>query len=219
MGKQVHVPVPGIEWPHFTVHRQVGKAGVGDRHGLDGYFPSLHLILGRGEECALEGKNPVAVAGGTLGKQDQLLARLEALAHGVHVLADPRPAAVDKDGTLQLGEQAKERPRSHFRLGDEASPDQGAENGDVEIGGVVAHVETGLVTAGSTPDVKVEADQPQDDTVIELGKGVTRPPPRCQQHELHRHADQGPADIEYRTRKTDRDHAPPGPVSASPPPR
>ena len=144
-----------------------------------------------------------------------MLAVLKAGADGVHVLADPGPAAVDKDRSLQSGERTEERPGPDFRLGDETAPDEGAENGNVEIGGVVAHIETWVMTAGAAPDVKVEADQPQDNAVVDLWKGMARPTPRCQKDELHRQAGQGPADIEYRARETDSDHAPPGPVTAS----
>ena len=135
-----HVAVPGEERPQISSHRHAVQFGVGDGDGLDQERLAPRPPLRHREQGALERQHPVAVAAGALGKQDQVVAPFETVAHLVPVRHRLAPAPLDEDRALQLGQPAVQRPACDLRLGDEGSLDQRTQGHDVDIRDVIGRV-------------------------------------------------------------------------------
>src|SRR3546814_15708235 len=106
---------------------------------LHGQRPAAYRMLGGGEEGRLETLDAQAVRRGALGKQDQVVAAFQPLAHLVAMLDGTMPPlALDKDGALQPRQQAEERPVIDLLLGDEAGRQRGRADDDVEPRDMVA---------------------------------------------------------------------------------
>ena len=75
--------------------------------GWNRHRPSLGPHLRRGEEGTLERQDPIAVARGSLGKQDQEVAVGEPPFDLAALVPRGAGPAVDEDGPLQLGQPAE----------------------------------------------------------------------------------------------------------------
>ena len=85
----------------MTAERHPVEARVCDRHGLDSDGSVGRPILGDAQEGAFEGQDAVAVTAGALGKQDEVVARLEAPHQLVALNRGEARPAVDENCALQ----------------------------------------------------------------------------------------------------------------------
>ncbi len=99
----------------------------------------MGMQLGHREEGALERQDPVSIAAGAFGKQDQVITLLQARHQLVPLSRDMPAVALDEYGALQLGQPTEQGPPGNLGLGDEAPLDQRAQNRDVEVRTVVDH--------------------------------------------------------------------------------
>src|SRR3546814_3416939 len=120
---------------------------------------ALGAARGGLEQGALEGQDGVAVARGALGKQDQIVARVQAAGHLVAVQGGVAHPALDEDGLLQAREPGEKRPGGHLRLGDEGSLQQRAEHLDIEVGDVVGHIERRMAARRLAVALDLDAEQ------------------------------------------------------------
>ena len=216
MGQKVHIAVPGKGRAHVPVHGQVGKPGIGDRDRLHCQGLALDLLLGDREQRTLEGQHPVAVARRALGKQDQATVSFETACDRILLLAGLARPAVDEDCALQLGEPAEQRPARDLGLGHEAAAHQGAQDLDVEVGGVVGHDQQRLVPGDATAHVQPYAEDAANQAVVPLGETDRCPRTDRHEHGLDRHAGQRQRDVEHQAHDRERnDHAPSRPSAAS----
>src|SRR6185437_5954466 len=162
-----HVAVPGKERAIEPPERNPVKPLIGDRDRLD----EDALVLGGGEERGLERQNTQPVAARALGKEDEIVAVIEAPADRVALAAGAGAiGALDEDRALQLGEPAEDRPLRDLGLRDEAALDAGAEDRDVEIGGVVDGKERRPVARRRAADLERDAENSAAQPVIGEGK-------------------------------------------------
>ena len=121
----------------------------------------------------MEGQHARSVRAGAFRKQDEVVARGQAVLHDLALAADGLAVAADKDGAAKARDGADDGPPGHVVLGDEARTQRGACGRDVEPGGMVADEQDG--PAADAPDRRardayVQADEPGDGCPIGAGE-------------------------------------------------
>ena len=195
MAAQLHVAVPGEQRPQVTAHGHAVEPGIGDRDRLDHQRPVVRPAFRHREQGALERQHLIAVAAGAFGEQNQVVVVVEALIELVPVLGHLVPATLDENRALEPCQPAKQGPARDLGFGDEAAFDQGAQDHDVEVGNVIAGVQSRVGGRLLAPHLDPESHDPAAPFMIPDGQGSVEIQTEQHGERLRRHQQQGKAAV------------------------
>lgn len=139
MGGQFGCSVPGEIRAQQTTERDSVEFRIGNRNRLDhDRLNSLHR-LGGAEQRAPKRQDAVAVTASAFRKQYKGVTRRQSRCYLIALRYGAADPAIDKDGTLELGEPAEKRPTGYFRFGNKRTWDQRSEDGDIGVGDMVRY--------------------------------------------------------------------------------